>query len=463
MKLFQIILLILTALLWTRSSPAKSFILMEVGEQKRIPSPASEDIAVHPGGLISIQEKDTGFKITARKKGLVFIEHGPHTKTIYILSSSSKQSWQAFIRMIDKIPWLSWSFSDETIHIKGDLKFFQNWQKLKQLSKKIPYRMEAALSPSAKKEALAFFKTKQDDNFRVEWGPPVKAHVSSEDMALFFESYGILTQKIENKTPPLVEVHLLITQMSSQLARSLHIQNTSSLLNLSIEELMNTLKLNQSQGHVKASSKILIESGREGRFLIGGESPVHQFSPKLESKSIQWKPYGLSIRLTPLVKNQKVKNQKIKNQNVKNQKIIFMKYSVEVSEIDPAHSTEGSPASKTHRLSSEIHIPDQKTFCLSHLERSQKGSGAGLPFGLSGWPLISSFLFKKGATQKNTKAFIFITPRLLGRSAPATAPRTPGLQDSPANPLGEGGVGGDRPKGGIGRQKTGRSAPKEGP
>ena len=146
MRPFQIILLILTALLWTRSSHGDSLILMEVGGQKTIPSPLSEDIAVHPGGLISIQERDQGFKITARKKGLVFIEHGPHTKTIYILSSSNKRDWQAFIRMIDKIPWLSWYFSDETIHIKGNLKFFQNWQKLKQLSKKIPYRMEACQS-----------------------------------------------------------------------------------------------------------------------------------------------------------------------------------------------------------------------------------------------------------------------------------------------------------------------------
>lgn len=406
MHFFYFIFLSLIVFFLTSSSSAEQLILMSPGERKQILSPSSEDISLSHGGIVKIHEAENTISLLARKQGTVFLNHGSKTKIIKVLEEHTKSAWLEFINQISKNPWLKWNFSKDTIHILGSLHFFQTWKKLAQIAEKhnIPYEMRAEISPKIQKQAEDFFKQKGESlPFKIYWKAPVTA-VSPENFhSPLFSSYGILTKKDDKKifSPSLVEIHLLLTEISSNHAQLFQIKNAISLLPLSIKDIMGRMDhiQNKGEGHVIASTKILVESGKEGSFLIGGEAPVHDYNLEKKSKHIRWKPYGISLKLKPIVYSKKR---------------IQIHFSVEISEIDPSHSSEGSPATKNHRLSSQIHIPNKKTLCLSQLQRSQWGKSNRIhPGFFSKFSLINSFLFNKGSSRETTKAFIFITPQIL--------------------------------------------------
>ena len=385
-----------------RLSPKKQeVILMAVGEKKTILSPSFESISLSRPHIVKIIEGGDRFHLLARKKGSVFLNHGSQAKQIQVMDQ--KTAHLKLIRLIDQNPWLKWSFVEDKLHITGQLDFFETWQKLADVAEKnsIPYSMQAFVSPLAQKQALQFFKTKRPlSPFHIEWRPPVT--VFSPRPIDLFSSYGMAVQKDENQKfiPDLVEVQVLLTEISSNFSKLIQVEGSTSIVSLSIEEIVSRLGYAQAkgEGNIIAKTKILIESGKEGRFLIGGEAPVHDYNLEKNSKSIRWKPYGISLRMTPFVYSKDR---------------IQMNFSVEISDIDPAHSSEGSPATRNHRLSSQIHIPNGKTFRLSQLERRQWGKSISAPGFLSALPLAGSLFMQKGLSKETTKAFIFITPKII--------------------------------------------------
>lgn len=376
------------------SKSSHGLILMELGEQKKFPSPYGEKITLSQPGLISIQEEGTFIILKARKTGTLFLDQGSTTRWIKILPKNKKIKWENFLNLIENTPWLDWSFSNNQVDISGSMYRFEDWQKIAQTSKinQIPYTLNADISDKVKKDFLNFFQSQKP--FQILWNKPLKIILPSY-INFEFSHYGIQTERDDNSfNPPLVELNLLLTEV---------ISNHTLLSNASFSLIQDPLHTIQSQfhryknkgtGHILTSTKLITENKKSARFFLGGEVSIPQYHNESKSISTHFKPYGLSLSFTPQIYSNKK---------------IHLQLETEISEID--HSLpKGS--TKNHRIHSEITIPEGQSLLLSHFQRKSTGENKAEPKSFS-FPLFGSFLRQKNLNKEKTKSIIFITPRIL--------------------------------------------------
>ena len=175
---------------------------------------------------------------------------------------------------------------------------------------------------------------------------------------------------------------------------------------LTRQSLTASLQLLISRGKAKilAKPKLLAVSGEDASFLAGGEVP-YVTENKLGSSSVQWKPYGIKLRIRP---------------SIDGEGNISASLRAEVSGLDIHNgvATGGGvvvPALRTRWAETSVYMKSGSTLVIAGLisEENQK-STSGLPI-LSDIPLIGE-LFKftdNEATQ--TELVIFVTPSLVGQ------------------------------------------------
>ncbi len=386
---FFMYLTLLVFLLISKSS--NSLILMEPGEQKKLPSPYGEKITLSRPGLISIQEEGPFIRLKARKTGELFLDQGSSTRWIKILPTNEKIKWTNFLKLIESIPWLKWSFYGNKIYVSGSMHRLQDWKKLAQNSKRnqIPYTMNADISEAVKKDFLHF--AKDQEPFKILWHKPVQVILPFNHPSLFSD-YGI--QTVTDEKNFLIELNLLLAETSS---------NNSRFFNASIRLITEPLQSIQSQfhhyknkgmGRILTSTSLITENKKTARFFMGGEIPIPQYHTENQSTDIHFKPYGLSLNFTPQI----VPDKKV-----------HLKLDTEISEIDPS-SSKGS--TKNHRIQSEITIPEGQSLLLSDFQRTSLGKNKEQPKSFL-IPLFSSLLSQKEIFKEKSKALIFITPRIV--------------------------------------------------
>lgn len=382
----------------TGLSHAKSqVILLKTGEQVQLPSPPHETLFLSRKNIVRIQEKSQSIVLQAQQKGTLTLKQGSSLKIIQVVLPHEKTGWMQFFDIIEKDPWLTIHFLENTLQLQGSMYRFQTWRRIYLLSKKyqIPYTIKAYISPKVQNQAEKFFQSQLKKTFfKIQWGPPVQAEASQKN--LLFTYFGI-AQKEQPLLAPLVETRLLLTQVSKNWSKAFNIQSSFDWSLFSIDKIAQTY-FNQGEGRILASAQMITESGQTSHYLLGGEAPVHTFNAETSSKSVRWKPYGINISITP---------------KTMNRRIVQITLSSEISEIDHAHSSEGSPAVKTLRLKTTLSAENNKTLALSHFHRNHSGSSWQTP--LSWIQAVSSLGFGKGFSYEKSKTILFMTPKIIHR------------------------------------------------
>lgn len=153
---------------------------------------------------------------------------------------------------------------------------------------------------------------------------------------------------------------------------------------------------------VLAQPQLLARSGSTADFLAGGEVP-YSTTDANGSTNTAFKPYGVSLRITPRVERNGVVRARIE---------------VEVSSVDHALSVENGPALKTRRAATEFNARSGQTLVLAgFLSRDDARNVDSVP-GLGGLPLIGG-LFRSVKTQRNdTELAVFVTPVIVAADDP---------------------------------------------
>ncbi|KVE26073.1 hypothetical protein WS67_17055 [Burkholderia singularis] len=166
---------------------------------------------------------------------------------------------------------------------------------------------------------------------------------------------------------------------------------------------------------VLAQPTLVALSGQSASFLAGGEIPV-PVPQGLGTTSIDWKPYGVGLTLTPTVLSPRR---------------IALKVAPESSQLDFVHSiTINSvtvPALTTRRADTTVELGDGESFMIGGLiDRETTSNVNKVPF-LGDLPVIGTF-FKQLSYQQNDKELVIIvTPHLVAPIAKnAPLPATPG-------------------------------------
>jgi pilus assembly protein CpaC len=150
-----------------------------------------------------------------------------------------------------------------------------------------------------------------------------------------------------------------------------------------------------------ARPNLVAMSGQEASFLAGGEFPVLIPGGSLGNTTVDFKPFGVKLNVTPTVEDNGM---------------IQLKVAPEVSELDPKDgiSFQGFqiPALTTRRASTQIELRDGESFAIAGMfQRNYQTTINQIP-GASNLPVLGA-LFRSSDWQRNeTELVIIVTPHL---------------------------------------------------
>src|SRR5690606_31513599 len=105
----------------------------------------------------------------------------------------------------------------------------------------------------------------------------------------------------------------------------------------------------QGEAVVLAQPQLLARSGATAEFLAGGEVPYATTDKDGDSRTV-FKPYGVSLRITPQVERNGVVRARIE---------------VEVSAVDQSLSVSTGPSLKTRKAATEFNVRSGQTLVLA--------------------------------------------------------------------------------------------------
>ncbi|MFM0695622.1 type II and III secretion system protein family protein [Paraburkholderia graminis] len=173
---------------------------------------------------------------------------------------------------------------------------------------------------------------------------------------------------------------------------------------------------------ILAEPTLVALSGQSASFLAGGEIPV-PIPQGLGTTSIEYKPYGVGLTLTPTVLSPQR---------------IALKVAPEASQLDFANAVTISgvsvPAITTRRTDTTVELGDGESFVIGGLiDRETISNLAKVPL-LGDLPVIGAFFKQLNYQQNDKELVIIVTPHLVSPLAKgATLPATPGEQSEQRN------------------------------
>ena len=169
------------------------------------------------------------------------------------------------------------------------------------------------------------------------------------------------------------------------------------------------LILSQGKGRVLSRPKLVCLSGKEANFLVGGEIPIVTVSTVSggQSASVEYKEYGISLGISPVVKPGGFIQAALKTQ---------------VSEVDWANAVTASgikiPAFSTREAETEIYLKENNTVFLAGLIKNKESENyAKLP-ALGDLPILGALFRSKDFTRGDTELVISLTPRIVKQEKP---------------------------------------------
>jgi pilus assembly protein CpaC len=166
---------------------------------------------------------------------------------------------------------------------------------------------------------------------------------------------------------------------------------------------------------VLAEPTLVALSGQSASFLAGGEIPV-PVPQALGTVSIEYKPYGVGLMLTPTVLSPQR---------------IALKVAPEASELDFTNAITingvSVPAITTRRADTTVELGDGESFVIGGLiDRETISNVSKVPL-LGDLPIIGAFFKQMSYSQNDKELVIIVTPHLVSPIAKgATLPATPG-------------------------------------
>ncbi|GLU34856.1 type II and III secretion system protein family protein [Trinickia caryophylli] len=190
-------------------------------------------------------------------------------------------------------------------------------------------------------------------------------------------------------------------------------------LNSAAHGLFADLSLMESNNlaRVLAEPTLVALSGQSASFLAGGEIPV-PVPEALGTTSIQYKPYGVGLTLTPTVLSAKR---------------IALKVAPEASQLDFQNAVTingiSVPAITTRRADTTVELGDGESFVIGGLvDRETRSNVSKVPL-LGDLPIIGTFFKSLNYQQSDKELVIVVTPHLVAPLARnARVPATPGEQ-----------------------------------
>jgi pilus assembly protein CpaC len=176
---------------------------------------------------------------------------------------------------------------------------------------------------------------------------------------------------------------------------------------------------NKNLFQILAEPNLLTESGKEAKFLAGGEFPY----PTVQSVgtggggnavTIQFKEFGIRLSFTPILTADGT---------------IHLKVSPEVSTLDFANGITISgfsmPALSTRRVESEMNLADGQTFAIAGLVDNRVTELWSKIPGIGDIPVLGNLFKSKSYNKTKNELLVIVTPHIVKPLAPDQIPHGP--------------------------------------
>lgn len=181
----------------------------------------------------------------------------------------------------------------------------------------------------------------------------------------------------------------------------------------------------EGKGRVLSKPKLVVVSGKEASFLVGGEVPVTStttLTSGAQQENVEYRDFGVSLTITPTVKDASK---------------VDILLQVEVSELDPTNRIGSNFAFTTRTAQTQLVLDNEQTIVLAGLiKQNENEIVTKVPF-LGDIPIIG-LLFRSrerpSGANTETELFITLTPKILRQSARNTAKAVPAARPAEMPP-----------------------------
>lgn len=165
--------------------------------------------------------------------------------------------------------------------------------------------------------------------------------------------------------------------------------------------LNSSIKLGVTDGDVRvlASPELTAKSGGQANLEVGGEVPI-PVSGAFGSTSVEFKPYGVLMKIQPTVDVDGV---------------ITAKISTELSQIDPAVSVQGIPGFLTRSSSTEISVQAGDVFVISGLLNGELSNSIDKVPGLANIPIIGRLFSSDDYRNQRSDLVVLVETELINK------------------------------------------------
>lgn len=160
------------------------------------------------------------------------------------------------------------------------------------------------------------------------------------------------------------------------------------------------LLMADGKARILSNPRLACESGKEARFLAGGEIPIVIITP--ETRTVEWKTYGIILKIQPSM---------AEGDNIRTQ------VNAEVSTVDHGSGTSDVPGFLTRRVSTHFSTPPGETVMLSGLVKSEMAKDVAKVPLLGQIPVIGELFKSRNFRENRTELAIFITARKISGDA----------------------------------------------
>lgn len=413
----KILLLTAVLFLYQPSVKANQPILVEIGEDHLIYKVNSK-IWIEDAKIFSAKQIGAAVLLKALRVGYSKIKIDRNFTHFYAVPAGFKESYKTWQKLVQKIPYLTLSFCQATICLKGKILNFDDYMKiinLMNLHKSFIY-LDLDMSNKLENQVLEFI----NDHLRSSEIKPTKimfksgpwkmissSKVDHQKIAQTLLKIGLFTEDNINRLilEDNIKIEVKFIEIKKSLIRNLGIkwpeQYAASLSGQALDNSENLiLQLNaaESSGDSKilASPTLICRSGKEAEFLAGGEIPIKIMNYKL--KDIVWKKYGIQLKFKPLI------------DPLGQMSIEIM---AEISTPDFSKAIDGIPTLYTNKVSSHFDLIQSKTIFLSGLiQNDLQKSRTGLPY-LSQIPVLGLLFSSQSYLDSQTELVIMVKPSLM--------------------------------------------------
>jgi len=393
--------------------------ILSVGRSMEWSVPAGTPISVANGEIVRVVDLKNRLKIVGRKLGETEIRAGQRRLHVHVVSESERRLYQALQETAAGMRGLEIGMDGKAIRLSGRLLRFDDWKRLAaaaSASSDAAYRFQASVAPELGARASQHFKELlraahlPDVVFELHPSAIVTIPPEPKDLKARVErvlgpfGFRVETSESSLSLEPMVRMRLLVAEVRKSMTRKLGIQWPNSLT----AQLLPTAQLGDGSpvglsiqfledhgiAKVLASPTLLCRSGKEAKFLAGGEIPIKIVNFKVQD--IIWKQYGVLLKFRPKA-------------DFSGRMSIGIE--TEISAIDEVR-VDGLPGFHTNRIESHFDLTKSRTIVLSGLIKSDRSNNSsGLP-GLSTLPILGPLFGSPEFRDNRTELVVFVTPEL---------------------------------------------------